>query len=683
MSNVSTGSDNIIQGASLKLSFIIKYLLPDVRGDIFALCHSREAQPDGSPGDLLQSGSVAEGLSLPNMMMRQDTGQSVPIAFNTDVDTMHCVEMKPGARLETWRQNGDLKPGFCRILKPTSSGGDGGLYYTSSRAKEKMLETFSTSLDPFFLLLDTSEDRAAALLESREVPLNLDVILAVCAEWPEEASEWRERSRQANWPSSELIQDIIKSGIHLVPKPHALSQDKDVEWRMSFSLAEIKLGRSLREEQRLCYLAVKALHHMELKEPEGLASYHLKTILFWTCEKTHSSLWTMDTLGRGFLTLLDELIGCLREGRISNYFTPECNLIELVKKEDLGVWLAKLEAIRKDPIPFLIRFHDLYRRMSSLSPPNNEDNAIKDRNRYATGIRLVAKQDSIDGEKSVFLQGLYHLGFCYAAEGKFLDMAHLAAHFKSLENELTMDEAPFEGHPARVKLLIRFMEALVYYYTNDDEQTPTHRMMVMVTTNLARLQHEASKVAESASERDLSLAKAYEGFSKILTSVHHDASSALLFANFLYDQRRLDEAIVVLKSSRTAPSWCSFIVFNEYTAHTPDDFLKEEFQARTEVEYWVPTFTLYLLFSCYVDNGQIGMARELLPELFDERERSSEAFSYADSCVLLGYCYLRLEEREEALSLFKEAVDEYSSDSGKYWYEKTLQEDDTQMPERH
>ena len=160
----------------------------------------------------MQSGSVAEGLSLPNMMMRQDTGQSVPIAFNTDLDTMHCVEMKPGARLETWRQNGDLKPGFCRILKPTSSGGDGGLYYTSSRAKEKMLETFSTSLDPFFLLLDTSEDRAAALLESREVPLNLDVILAVCAEWPEEASEWRERSRQANWPSSELIQDIIKSG---------------------------------------------------------------------------------------------------------------------------------------------------------------------------------------------------------------------------------------------------------------------------------------------------------------------------------------------------------------------------------------------------------------------------------------------------------------------------------------
>ena len=212
MSNVATGSDNIIQGASLKLSFIIKYLLPDIRGELLALSHSREAQPDGSPGDMLQSGSVAEGLSLPNMMMRQDTGQSVPIAFNTDLDTMHCFEMKPGARLETWRQNGDLKPGFCRILKPTSSVGDGRLYYTSGGAKEKMLENLSTNLDPFFRLLDIPEDRAAALLECSEVPVNLDVILAVCAEWPEEVSEWRERSRPTNWPSSELIEDTIKSG---------------------------------------------------------------------------------------------------------------------------------------------------------------------------------------------------------------------------------------------------------------------------------------------------------------------------------------------------------------------------------------------------------------------------------------------------------------------------------------
>ena len=66
-----------------------------------------------------------------------------------------------------------------------------------------------------------------------------------------------------------------------MPKAHPLSLQKDVEWRLSFALAEIKLARSLREEQRLCYLAVKALYFMELKEPKGLLSFHLKMILFW------------------------------------------------------------------------------------------------------------------------------------------------------------------------------------------------------------------------------------------------------------------------------------------------------------------------------------------------------------------------------------------------------------------
>ena len=471
------------------------------------------------------------------------------------------------------------------------------------------------------------------------------------------------------------------TGIHLVPKAHALSLQKDVEWRLAFSLPEIKLARSLREEQRLCYLAVKALYFMELKEPTGLKSYHLKMILFWVCEKTPSNLWTMNSLGRGFLVLLDKLISCLREGRLPHYFVPELNLIELLKKEDLDVWVRKLEAIRSDPVNFLVRFHDRYKRLSGLTLPLNEDDALKDTNRYAKGIRLVARHSESGDDNKAFSNALLEIGFCYAVEGKFLDMTLLAAHLESLKYEVTMDEAPImmEGHLARVKLLIRFMDALVQYVSDNEEESPSHRMMMMVKISLARLQHEAANVTESPSERDSFLTKAYAGFTKIVSSVHHDTSSALLFANFLYEQQRLEEAIIILTTIKICahlmPAWCPFVLFNEFTAHTPDDFLKEELHARKEVEYWVPTFTLYLLISCFVDNGQTGRARDLLPELFAERDRSSKEFSYGDSCVLLGYCYLRLGEKEGALSMFKEAVDEHASDAGKYWYKKILQED--------
>ena len=385
--------------------------------------------------------------------------------------------------------------------------------------------------------------------------------------------------------------------------------------------------------------------------------------------------------------LLDELISCLREGRLPHYFVPELNLIELLKKEHLDVWVRKLEAIRADPVTFLVRFHDRYKRVSGLTLPLNEDDALKDTNRYARGIRLVARHSESGDDNKVFINALLEIGFCYAVEGKFLDMTHLAAHLESLKYEVTMEEAPIvmEGHLARVKLLICFMEALVQYVSDNEEESSSHRMMMMVKISLARLQHEAANVTESPSERDSFLTKAYEGFTKIVSSVHHDTSSALLFANFLYEQRRLEEAIIILTtikiSAHLMPSWCPFVVFNEFTAHTPDDFLKEEFHARKEVEYWVPTFTLYLLISCFVDNGQTGRARDLLPKLFAERDRSSEEFSYGDSCVLLGYCHLRLGEKEKALSMFKEAVDDHASDAGKYWYEKILQEDGARMPE--
>ena len=213
MSDVAAGNDDSIHHASLKLSFIIKYLLPDARADILATCHSTNPYPDGTPGSLLESGSVAEGISLPNMLMRQPNSKDIPVKFFSGLDSMYCVEMEEEAMLETWKQNTDLKPSFCRLLKASNKREADGLYYSATRAKKKLTETFLSSLDhSYFSQLEVPEDRAAMLLEIRELPLNLDYIPAVCVDWPKEVKEWRERSRPSNWPSSELIDDVIRTG---------------------------------------------------------------------------------------------------------------------------------------------------------------------------------------------------------------------------------------------------------------------------------------------------------------------------------------------------------------------------------------------------------------------------------------------------------------------------------------
>ena len=212
MSDVAVGNDDSTCDASLKLSFIIKYFLPDVRGDMLALCYTRHPSFDGTPGSYLESGSMAEGLFLPNMLMYQPNGKHIPVKFLSDVDTMYCVGMPEGAILETWKQNTDLKPCFCRLLNPSHRRDADGLYYSATRAKKKFAETHSRRLDHSYFSLEAPEDRAAMLFELRELPLTLDFILSVCIDWPKEVNEWRERSRPSNWPSSELIDDVLKTG---------------------------------------------------------------------------------------------------------------------------------------------------------------------------------------------------------------------------------------------------------------------------------------------------------------------------------------------------------------------------------------------------------------------------------------------------------------------------------------
>ena len=121
---------------------------------------------------------MAEGLFLPNMLMRQPNGGHIPIEFLADLDTMFCVRMKEKATLETWKQNTDLKPRFCRLLKPSNKREADSLYYSATRAKKKLTAFLFISMDHSYLSLEASEDSAATLLQMRELPLNEDCVLA-------------------------------------------------------------------------------------------------------------------------------------------------------------------------------------------------------------------------------------------------------------------------------------------------------------------------------------------------------------------------------------------------------------------------------------------------------------------------------------------------------------------------
>ncbi|XP_033116141.1 uncharacterized protein LOC117116252 [Anneissia japonica] len=92
----------------------------------------------------------------------------------------------------------------------------------------------------------------------------VDVAIALKGvNWPTIANPWVSRLR--DWPEKRIVDKIIKDGYHIVPKCYPGGSGIDVEWRLSFSVAERTLAHTFTDTQRKCYLIFKKLWRKYLK----------------------------------------------------------------------------------------------------------------------------------------------------------------------------------------------------------------------------------------------------------------------------------------------------------------------------------------------------------------------------------------------------------------------------------
>lgn len=169
-----------------------------------------------------------------------------------------------------------------------------------------------------------------------------------CERWTTLAGGWADRTRAFDWPSKELILEIISEDCHVVPvfcHDSADSNLSQTEWRLSFSNAEKKLIHSLAIEQCQSYIMAKLIMKQVIQEmkdsvsgttvEKAPSSYHLKTIFLWKCEEKPLEKWRH--LLESVVDLLKTLADCLKRGSIPQYFIPENNLIDqYIKKTDLA-----------------------------------------------------------------------------------------------------------------------------------------------------------------------------------------------------------------------------------------------------------------------------------------------------------------------------------------------------------
>ncbi|XP_063416247.1 uncharacterized protein LOC134697891, partial [Mytilus trossulus] len=79
-----------------------------------------------------------------------------------------------------------------------------------------------------------------------------------CDKWISQAQQWIIRPR-TTWPPPDLISNIISCGVLFVPIGYKGSRNENLQWRISFSVAEKCLIFSFNHTQLLCYALLKIL----------------------------------------------------------------------------------------------------------------------------------------------------------------------------------------------------------------------------------------------------------------------------------------------------------------------------------------------------------------------------------------------------------------------------------------
>ncbi|XP_052237732.1 uncharacterized protein LOC127849050 [Dreissena polymorpha] len=107
-----------------------------------------------------------------------------------------------------------------------------------------------------------------------------------------EIQHWIDRCRGRPWPSVHLLEAARLAPCFLVPAGHPDSDYKLEEWRLSPNLIERMLMFSFNMTQIKCYILFKLIKKSLFAKivGESLTSFHCKTIMFFTIERTPPSL---------------------------------------------------------------------------------------------------------------------------------------------------------------------------------------------------------------------------------------------------------------------------------------------------------------------------------------------------------------------------------------------------------
>ncbi|ELT99594.1 hypothetical protein CAPTEDRAFT_224084 [Capitella teleta] len=632
------------------------------------------------------AGSIPEGFAVPAHNPRvqfTETGLNAVPLDDMDVESSDSdmvivavtkivsVERSPSTR---WFMETDsCYPGYCRLVATTPELTDPS-FLVDNTEKKCMYLNGNAILDAILqgsllrLKMTGEELQEGELVRHGPAVTNLprnrfrsklvetDFVFAMpCTEWPDVPKKWLDRPTKSGWPSKVFKKKLIAEGCLVVCIPHRTSKWREVEWRISFSRAERALANSLTDIHRQCYVLLKVLVKGTLEPAQFISSYHLKTLLFWSCERFPQSMWQKDdaSLGTCFLALLDELQHCLINRNLPHYFYPDNNLfshiapdfmVDVCKKVN---WLRRniAEAVFQFDVAEVFSFTPRALQLSALLGPLAHDEHYEEtKQAYAAYCKVLLLLS-----KAVLLNGNCDDMIDYAREACQIQQVVFGKEVDFVS--VVMETLETCSSPTRY--MANSLETILRRF-------PSKRNIPWIKSNLACIYHAFFYSNELSDDRERVLARAGGLFREAVASPGATAASWTDYANFLFKEAasplEVTEAVEqVINLSKSGP-----IVLNSYDESDipslPDEIGEDIRQDGTLV---VPSvmYAIYLSVvarlcdGCH-DEEKVAQSIRQMTEFLSGLTEPSEVFS---SSKLLGYCLMATADYSGAKEAFQKA----------------------------
>lgn len=300
------------------------------------------------------SGSEEEGAQISKANMKDEIPEIEK--FCSDKDAM-CFPI--GAEIESKGTLNDPDNSECYVFKMDSSNTKAGytklklvarpsLQINRDKIYEESLkdDQYLSSTRFLQLISEPAESKLPGVPEEIKGPsicISGDTIHKqvdhihsfLVSEWPEGvASSWIQRGEKCSWLPVSDRETVCRTNpcLFLVPVGHCLSQEKDLEWRLSFSSIEGLLINRFNSTQLYCFFLLKVLIKEFItsfvsKFEKPIKSYFIKTLMFWALEDFTFN-WTPNNLLQCMKYALEMLYQAIKEDNLPHFFIPKNNILE-------------------------------------------------------------------------------------------------------------------------------------------------------------------------------------------------------------------------------------------------------------------------------------------------------------------------------------------------------------------